>query len=107
MKKWLKSLFAGRQPNTASIAKERLQVIVAHERVQRNGPDFLPMLQKEITAVIAKYVNIGPDEVRVDFEQHGDRSVLELNITFPDDFAERAKAAAAEHAEKAKAATPI
>jgi cell division topological specificity factor len=81
--KWLKELF---QPRTQSacLAKERLQVIVAHERSQRQGPEFLQELQKEITAVIAKYVNIGLGDVMVDYEQKGDRSVLELNITLPD-----------------------
>ncbi len=92
MKKWFKALFGGPTSNSsAHIAKERLQVIVAHERIQQGGIDFLPMLQKEITAVIAKYVNIGADEVKVDFEQHGDRSVLELNITLPEHFMEKAK----------------
>jgi cell division topological specificity factor len=92
MKTWFKALFGGpTKNNTAHLAKERLQVIVAHERIQQGGIDFLPMLQKEITAVIAKYVNIGPDEVKVDFEQHGDRSVLELNITLPEHFMDKAK----------------
>ena len=86
--KWFRELFK-KPTGTASTAKERLQVIVAHERIQRSGDDFLPMLQKEITAVIAKYVNIGPDEVKVDFEQHGDRSILELNITLPDRVLEK------------------
>jgi cell division topological specificity factor len=82
--KWLKELFQPRN-QSASLAKERLQVIVAHERSQRHhGPEFLQQLQKEITAVIAKYVNIGLGDVMVDFEQKGDRSVLELNITLPD-----------------------
>lgn len=91
--KWFRELFKKPSSGNASTAKERLQVIVAHERTQhRSGDDFLPMLQKEITAVIAKYVNIGPDEVKVDFEQHGDRSVLELNITLPDRVLEKKNA---------------
>lgn len=90
MMQWFKMLFSGNS-GTAQIAKERLKVIVAHERVKNSGADFLPMLQKEITEVIAKYVQIGPDEVKVEFEQHGDRSVLELNITLPENFVEKAK----------------
>ncbi|MDO8954290.1 MAG: cell division topological specificity factor MinE [Gammaproteobacteria bacterium] len=81
--KWLKELFLPSN-QSACLAKERLQVIVAHERSHRQGPDFLQQLQQEITAVIAKYVNIGLGDVVVDFEQKGDRSVLELNITLPD-----------------------
>lgn len=73
------------RPCSAALAKERLQVIVAHERVKRTGPDFLPKLQKEITDVISKYVQIRPEDVHVDFAQSNERSVLELNITFPDD----------------------
>jgi cell division topological specificity factor len=89
--KWLKELFQPRQPS-ACLAKERLQVIVAHERSQRQGPEFLQQLQQEITAVIAKYVNIGLGDVMVDFEQKGDRSVLELNITLPEQATQKAAA---------------
>lgn len=86
MIKWIKALLFG-ETNKASaqVARERLMVIVAHERGQHEQqPDFLPMLQKEITEVIAKYVKVSQDQVHVDFEQKGGRSVLELNITFPD-----------------------
>lgn len=84
---WFKSLFGGlttQKPSSAQTAKERLKVVVSHERIRRHTPDFLPKLQKEITEVIAKYVEIRPEDVVVDFAQSGDRSVLELNITFPD-----------------------
>ena len=43
-----------RSNTTASVAKERLQIIISHERSQRDTPDYLPQLQKEILAVIAK-----------------------------------------------------
>jgi cell division topological specificity factor len=69
---------------TASIAKERLQIIVAHERSQRNGPAFLPLLQKELLEVIRKYVNIEPNQVKVHVEVEGEREILELNVTIPD-----------------------
>ena len=49
----------------ANIAKERLQIIVAHERGQRTQPDYLPALQKELVEVIRKYVNIDSDQVQV------------------------------------------
>lgn len=85
---WLKQIFGGTGPQKKSsqIAKERLMVIVAHERGgHEEQPDFLPLLQKELTEVIAKYVNIDKNQVQVEFEQKGGRSVLELNITLPDD----------------------
>ncbi len=89
---WLKRVFLGETAKpSAQIARERLMVIVAHERGQHEEqPDFLPMLQKELTEVIAKYVKVSKDQVRVDFEQKGGRSVFELNITFPDAAAVKA-----------------
>lgn len=75
---------------TASVAKERLQIIISHERSQRSTPDYLPKLQEEILAVIAKYVNVTRDQVSVNLERLGDNSVLELNITMPDDVLEEA-----------------
>jgi cell division topological specificity factor len=69
---------------TASVAKERLQILVAHDRARGNGPDYLPQLQQEILAVIRKYAAIGEDDVNVQLEQQGTTSVLELNITLPD-----------------------
>jgi cell division topological specificity factor len=79
-----------RRTASASVAKERLQIIISHERSQRNTPDYLPKLQEEILAVIAKYVHVTRDKVSVNLERMGDNSVLELNITMPDDVAEEA-----------------
>ena len=69
---------------TATIAKERLQIIVAHERKQNNSPDYLPLLQEELLDVIAKYVKINQEQVQVSFQNADDCSILELNITLPD-----------------------
>ncbi len=73
-----------KQGSTASIAKERLSIIVAHERGQRSQPDYLPALQKELVEVIRKYVNIDQDQVQVVLDNQGGCSILELNITLPD-----------------------
>ena len=70
---------------TANVAKERLQIIISHERNQRSAPDYLPRLQEEILAVIAKYVPINRDQVVVNLERTGDSAVLELNVTMPDE----------------------
>lgn len=69
---------------TAKTAKERLQIIIAHERNECNKPDYLASLQKDLLDVIAKYVSINKDDVKVEFErnQHG-CSILELNVTLP------------------------
>ena len=69
---------------TASVAKERLQIIISHERSQRNTPDYLPKLQEEILEVIAKYVPINKQKVSVNVERIGNGSVLELNVSMPD-----------------------
>ena len=78
--------FRERKPKEtpASVAKERLSIIVAHERGQRSQPDYLPALQKELVEVIRKYVNIDQDQVHVALENQGTCSILELNITLPD-----------------------
>ena len=78
-------IFGGSKPRTASIAKERLQLIIAHERNDStNTPDFLPALQKELMAVIAKYVAVNPDDIKVSIEKQGNMEVLEVNIVMPD-----------------------
>lgn len=64
-------------------AKERLQIIMAHERAGRTGPDYLPMLQQELLAVIAKYVDIDQNKVEVKLDRGGDCSTLEVNIELP------------------------
>ena len=78
----LKYLF--RRQNTAAIAKERLQIIISHERSQRHGPDYLPLLQQELVTVISKYVHINPQDVHVSLDRSGDCSILELNVSLPE-----------------------
>ena len=77
--------FRSKSKNTsASVAKERLQIIVAHERGQRQQPDYLPLMQQEILDVIRKYVAIDQDSVNIQLENNDHCSVLELNVTLPD-----------------------
>jgi cell division topological specificity factor len=74
-------LFFGRRPATAGIAKERLQIVLAHERASRDTPDFLPALQRELLEVIGRYVEIKDDLVKVKIgRQSSDTSVLEINV---------------------------
>ena len=70
--------------STANLAKERLQIIVAHGRQQRGQPDYLPQLHRELVEVIRKYVRIDDDQVQVALENQGNCSVLELNIVLPE-----------------------
>ena len=70
---------------SAALAKERLQIIVAHERGgRRSSPDYLPALKKELLEVVRKYVPIDQSQVKVHLDREGGYEILELNITLPD-----------------------
>ena len=70
--------------NSATIAKERLQILVAHDRAGRDKPSYLPQLQRDILAVLRKYVAVDPRTVSVNVERDADREILELNIVLPE-----------------------
>ncbi|WP_133406731.1 cell division topological specificity factor MinE [Parashewanella tropica] len=73
-------------PSSASLAKERLQIIVAHQRSERDTPDYFPKMKQEIIEVINRYITISEDQVSVSVDQNDDNlSVLELNVTLPED----------------------
>ncbi len=72
-----------RTPSTASVAKERLRIIVAQERSTRGGPDYLPLLRRELLEVIKKYVNVDPEAVVVNLERDDGHEVLELSVALP------------------------
>jgi cell division topological specificity factor len=82
-----------RQPKSAQVAKERLQIIIAHERGSREKPDYLSSLQKDLIDVIAKYVEIDKESVKIELDRKDGCSILELNVTLPNfhDRAARAK----------------
>ena len=80
---WL-NMFRLSQKSTASIAKERLQVVVAHQRRSREVGNFLPRLQQDLLEVIRRYVTVGDDAIRIDIERDGEIEVLELNIVLPE-----------------------
>ena len=66
---------------TAQKAKERLQILVSHQRTQGGNLDFIPQLQQELINVISKYVSIDTDQIQVELQQNANCSILELNIT--------------------------
>lgn len=83
---------SNKRKRSADVAKERLQIIVAYERNQRqNNPDYLPLLRQEIMAVIKKYVHVDNEQIKVELNQDQDRSVLELNIMLPPEAEEKAQ----------------
>jgi cell division topological specificity factor len=75
----LNLLFSERR-TSAVIARERLKIVLAHERASRQAPDFLPVLQKELLDVIGRYVEIRSDMIRVNLGRSGDTSLLEINV---------------------------
>jgi cell division topological specificity factor len=82
----LLSFLLGEKKKSASVAKERLQIILAHERsgTRANQPDYLPQLQRELLAVISKYVSINPDDIKVSLERQDNLEVLEVKIELPE-----------------------
>jgi cell division topological specificity factor len=80
------SFLLGEKKKTASVAKERLQIILAHERSGRNPaePDYLPALQRDLIAVIGKYVKINPEDIKVQLDREENLEVLEVKIELPD-----------------------
>ncbi len=91
-----------RNQQSATVAKERLQIIISHERAQRTTPDYLPKLQEEIIAVISKYVPIDRDQVVVNLDRLSDNSaVLELNVTMPEEALSTSNASSEDEAASA------
>jgi cell division topological specificity factor len=82
--------FRSERKGTARVAKERLQILVAHERAERNKPSYLPQLQRDILAVIRKYVTVDQDAISVNLERDDTQEILELNIVLPDQPTARA-----------------
>ena len=82
----LLSFLLGEKKKTASVAKERLQIILAHERSGRGSiqPDYLPALQRDLVAVIGKYIKIDPDDIKVQVDRQDNLEVLEVKIELPE-----------------------
>ena len=74
----------GAKKNTASIAKDRLRIIIAQERSLAGGRDYLPLLRQELLEVIRKYVNIDAEAVKVDVVKEGEHDVLDISVSLPD-----------------------
>lgn len=81
----LRDLFRTSRPKSAQVAKERLQILVAHERKFRDKPSYLQDLQRDIFAAIRKYIDVDLASVSIEMEQEGDREILEVNIVLPED----------------------
>jgi len=77
--------FLKRKPEpTASVAKERLRIIVAQERSTRGAPDYLPLLRNELLEVIKKYVHVDLDAININVERDSGHEILELSVALPE-----------------------
>lgn len=78
----------GKKTKTASVARDRLQIIITQERANRNNanntPDYLPTLQKELLEVLSKYVKIELEDINIAREEQDGVEMLALNITLPE-----------------------
>ncbi|MEO1721923.1 MAG: cell division topological specificity factor MinE [Pseudomonadota bacterium] len=78
------SFFRKPRPTTAAeTAKDRLQILLAHERTGTTSPEVLPLLQRDIMAAIEKHMMISGDKVDMKIERADDLSTLEINIELP------------------------
>ncbi|MGK2942287.1 MAG: cell division topological specificity factor MinE [Immundisolibacter sp.] len=76
-------LRSGRKPS-ASVAKERLQIVIAHQRRENSRPAYFVDLQRDLLEVVRRYVKVDDSAVKVDVDRQADCDILELNITLPD-----------------------
>lgn len=82
----LLSILFGEKKKTASVAKERLIFVLAHDSAGRNAsePDYLPALQRDLIEVIGKYIKIDPNDIKVDIEREDNRELLKVKIELPE-----------------------
>jgi len=73
-------------PASAPIARERLQILLAHERSLRGQPDLLMLLREEILSVVSRHVALDPEKVIVRMERGRNVSTLEVDIELPNGF---------------------
>jgi cell division topological specificity factor len=82
-------LLSRRTTTTAPVARERLQILLAHERGLRGQPDLLGLLREEILAVVSKHVKLDPEKVIVRMDRGEEVSTLEVDIEVPNDVEKR------------------
>ena len=69
--------------SSAPVARERLQILLAHERNSLSQSNLVSILREEVLAVIAKHVTVEPDKVQVKMEFRDAVSTLEIDIELP------------------------
>jgi cell division topological specificity factor len=91
------NLFSFLKPRaTAPVARERLQILLAHERVSLGPRDLVTILRDELLATIARHIEFDPEKLSVKMDRAGSVSTLEIDVEIPfDKIASRAQATAA------------
>jgi cell division topological specificity factor len=79
-------LFTWFSRGSAPIARERLQILLAHERTERDHPDLLGVLREEILALISRHVSFDPDKVQIKMDRGKSVSTLAVDIEIPNTF---------------------
>ena len=77
------NLFSMFRRGSAPVARERLQILLAHERATRNQPDILGVLREDILAAIGRHVAFDPDRVQIRMDRGRSVSTLEVDIEIP------------------------
>ena len=78
------SFFTRNRITTAPVARERLQLLISHERALNGRADLAAILQEEILAVIAKHITIDREKVNVKLDRGSQFSTLEIDIEMPE-----------------------
>lgn len=78
---------------SAPVARERLQILLAHERISTGPSDLVAVLREEILAVIAKHIAVDKDKVKVSMDRNNAVSTLEVDIELPPHIASSSQAA--------------
>ena len=80
------NLFNWFNRGSAPIARERLQILLAHERNERDQPDLLGVLREEILALIKRHISFDPDKVQIKMDRGKSVSTLAVDIEIPNSF---------------------
>ena len=79
---------------TANVARERLQILLAHERIGGGSSDLLAKLREDVLAAIAKHIDVDPSRVNVSMKKEDDVSIIEIDVEVPDEELPRLRVAA-------------
>ncbi len=85
---FLSNIFARRQ-QSSSVAKDRLQILLAHERSaggEAGESDLIRQLHKEIMEVIARHVAVDQDKVQIKVDRGSGCSMLEIDVEVPQEL---------------------